>query len=330
MRRRRESPGDFNVWPAFTDVLGGLVVVLVFLITIFVISEVLIGREVARQGSGVEQLEQVVDELFTDLGLATDENTQLTTRVAELRSTLQATEAEREALQATLTDTRASAADEQARMEARISTLTRRTEEMTTELRRLNRALGSTEEELATRDALIAEQSGRLEELDGLIKERLLDRVEELEKYTSDFLRRLRDVFADNPDIKIVGDRFVFQSEVLFSSGEADLSGGGEGDLDKFVDVYQQLADALPEDVPVIIEVQGHTDKVPVSGGRFESNWELSAARALNVVDYLIDRGIPPERLAAVGMGEYHPIEAGDEPEALRRNRRIELKITSR
>jgi len=330
MRRRRESPGDFNVWPAFTDVLGGLVVVLVFLITIFVISEVLIGREVARQGSGVEQLEQVVDELFTDLGLATDENTQLTTRVAELRSTLQATEAEREALQATLTDTRASAADEQARMEARISTLTRRTEEMTTELRRLNRALGSTEEELATRDALIAEQSGRLEELDGLIKERLLDRVEELEKYTSDFLRRLRDVFADNPDIKIVGDRFVFQSEVLFSSGEADLSGGGEGDLDKFVDVYQQLADALPEDVPVIIEVQGHTDKVPVSGGRFESNWELSAARALNVVDYLIDRGIPPERLAAVGMGEYHPIEAGDDPEALRRNRRIELKITSR
>ena len=330
MRRRRESPGDFNVWPAFTDVLGGLVVVLVFLITIFVISEVLIGREVARQGSGVEQLEQVVDELFTDLGLATDENTQLTTRVAELRSTLQATEAEREALQATLTDTRASAADEQARMEARISTLTRRTEEMTTELRRLNRALGSTEEELATRDALIAEQSGRLEELDGLIKERLLDRVEELEKYTSDFLRRLRDVFADNPDIKIVGDRFVFQSEVLFSSGEADLSGGGEGDLDKFVDVYQQLADALPEDVPVIIEVQGHTDKVPVSGARFASNWELSTARALNVVNYLIDRGIPPERLAAVGMGEYHPIEAGDDPEALRRNRRIELKITSR
>ena len=316
MRRRRQSPGDFNVWPAFTDVLGGLVVVLVFLITMFVISEVLIGREVARQGSGVAQLEQVVDELFTDLGLANDENTQLNDQVSALRDSLASTQE--------------NAAEEQARMATRIDTLTRRTQEMNTELRRLNRVLGSTEEELAARDTLIAEQSGRIEELDGLIKERLLDRVEELEQYTSDFLRRLRDVFADNPDIKIVGDRFVFQSEVLFSSGEAELSGGGAGDLDKFVGVYQQLADALPEDVPVIIEVQGHTDKVPVSGARFASNWELSTARALNVVNYLIDRGIPPERLAAVGMGEYHPIEAGDDPEALRRNGRIELKITSR
>lgn len=319
MRRRRESPGEFNVWPAFTDVLGGLVVVLVFLITIFVISEVLIGREVARQGSGVEQLEQVVDNLFSDLGLANEQ-------VESLQSTLELTEAERAELAASLDEANL----EQAQMASRIDTLTERTEEMTTELRRLNAALGSTQEELAIREATIAEQSGRLEELDGLIKERLLDRVEELEQYTSNFLRRLRDVFADNPDIVIVGDRFVFQSEVLFSSGEAELSGDGQGDLEKFVDVYQQLADALPDDLPVIIEVQGHTDKIPVSGRRFASNWELSTARALNVVNYLIDQGVPPERLAAVGMGEYHPIEEGDDPESLRRNRRIELKITSR
>lgn len=327
MRRRHEISGDFNVWPAFTDVLGGLVVVLVFLITIFIISEVLIGREVARRGSGVEQLEQVVDELFNDLGLAKDENAALSDQMATLQNSLQTTQAERDALQVDLGD----ANQEQRLMEARIETLTQRAEEMTGELRRINQALGTNEEELAERDALIAEQSGRLEELDGLIKERLLDRVEELEQYTSNFLRRLRDVFADNPDIKIVGDRFVFQSEVLFSSGEADLSGDGEGDLNKFVDVYQQLANALPDDLPVIIEVQGHTDKVPLSSSRrFASNWELSTARALNVVNYLIEQGIPPERLAAVGMGEYHPIEAGDSSEALRRNRRIELKITSR
>ena len=177
--------------------------------------------------------------------------------------------------------------------------------------------------------AVIVQQKGRIEALDSALKKRLLERVEELEKYASDFFGRLREVFAGNPDIKVVGDRFVFQSEVLFPSGEATLSPGGRGDLDKFAMVYQQLAARLPPDLPVIIEVQGHTDRVPIRG-RFPSNWELSTARAQEVVNYLIQQGIPPQRLAAVGMAEYHPIDPADNPEAYRRNRRIELKITSR
>ena len=173
-------------------------------------------------------------------------------------------------------------------------------------------------------------RKGRIEALDSALKKKLLERVEELEKYASDFFGRLREVFANNPDIKVVGDRFVFQSEVLFASGEATLSSSGSGDLDKFAMVYQQLAARLPPDLPVIIEVQGHTDRAPIRGGRFPSNWELSTARAQQVVNYLIQQGIPPERLAAVGMGEYHPLDPADNPEAYRRNRRIELKITSR
>ena len=192
-----------------------------------------------------------------------------------------------------------------------------------------NRALAVNQQELAQRDATIVQQKGRIEALDSALKKKLLERVEELEKYASDFFGRLREVFANNPDIKVVGDRFVFQSEVLFASGEATLSASGSGDLDKFAMVYQQLAARLPPDLPVIIEVQGHTDRVPVRG-RFPSNWELSTARAQQVVNYLVQQGIPPERLAAVGMGEYHPIDPADTPEAYRRNRRIELKITSR
>ncbi|NJM10518.1 MAG: OmpA family protein [Synechococcaceae cyanobacterium SM1_2_3] len=176
---------------------------------------------------------------------------------------------------------------------------------------------------------MIVQQKGRIEALDSALKKKLLERVEELEKYASDFFGRLREVFANNPDIKVVGDRFVFQSEVLFASGEATLSAAGGGDLDKFAAVYRQLASRLPADLPVIIEVQGHTDRVPVRG-RFPSNWELSTARAQQVVNYLIQQGIPPERLAAVGMAEYHPIDPADNAEAYRRNRRIELKITSR
>jgi chemotaxis protein MotB len=204
-----------------------------------------------------------------------------------------------------------------------------RAERLTAELERLNRALAVSAEELAQRDTVIIAQQDRIEALDSALKKKLLERVEELEKYASDFFGRLREVFAGNPDIVVVGDRFVFQSEVLFGSGEATLSANGRGDLDKFAAVYRQLATQLPPDLPVIIEVQGHTDRVPIRG-RFPSNWELSTARAQEVVNYLILQGVPPERLAAVGMAEYHPIDPNDTPEAYRRNRRIELKITSR
>ncbi len=165
--------------------------------------------------------------------------------------------------------------------------------------------------------------------MDRLIKRRLVERVEELEKYSSEFFGRLREIFSDNADIKIVGDRFIFQSEVLFPSGRARLRPGGERSLDKFVQVYRQLAGRLPPDLPVLIEVQGYTDRVPINTARFANNRELSVARAMGVLDHLVTQGIPPERLAAVGMGEFHPIDERDTAEAYHRNRRIELKITA-
>ena len=345
MRRRLESPGEFNVWPAFTDVLGGLVVVLVFMITMFVISEVLVGREMTGKDSAIIQLQDIIEHLEVLTGEADAEAARLRERVSglqadvdnrdqlleDVRDELAAAEDARNRLSADLENTQNQAQQD-------VALLSARTERLTAELERLNKALLGNEEELsqanyeiALRDAVIEEQEGRIEQMDDLIKERLLDRVEQLEQYASDFFGRLREVFAGNPNIKVVGDRFVFQSEVLFPSGEAKLSGAGERDLRKFVDVYRQLAAKIPEDLQVIIEVQGHTDRVPmVNHPRFRDNWELSAQRALDVVDYLIKQGIPAQRLAAVGMGEYHPIDPGETPDAYRRNRRIELKITSR
>jgi chemotaxis protein MotB len=389
MRRRAESPGSFNVWPAFTDVLGGLVVVLVFLITVFVIGEVLIGRELSGKNTAIDQLAQIIDGLERLVGESDSENERLDALLSQLRLRLTSTEESVETLsmqldeardrEARLDRTLAEAEAEQARLvreltarlmalesatEARteaedkveasageIALLKARIQDLGFKLERLNKALfgaraavsderaelaqaqtALTEREsrLLAQASLIEEQQGRIDEMDQLIKRRLLDRVEELEQYSSDFFGRLRDVFANNPDIKVVGDRFVFQSEVLFSSGEADLTLGGQDDLNKFAQVYRQVEAQLPPDLPVIIEVQGHTDAVPISTARFGSNWELSFFRALGVVDYLIDQGIPPDRLAAVGMGEYQPIETGSDPAALKRNRRIELKITSR
>lgn len=340
MRRRRETLSEFNIWPAFTDALGGLVMVLIFLITVFVISEVLMGREMMGKESAITQLQRIVTHLEGLAGDAEKEAARLRGRMQGLQSTV----SERDTLLAQLRDELAAVQAARATLEAgkrkaeqtatsvqeQAALLSARTERLAAELERLNRALAASGEELARRDAVIVEQKGRIEALDSALKKRLLERVEELEKYASDFFGRLREVFANNPDIKVVGDRFVFQSEVLFGSGEAILSPSGQGDLDKFAMIYQQLATQLPPDLPVIIEIQGHTDRTPIRSGRFPSNWELSTRRAQEVVNYLIRQGVPPQRLAAVGMGEYHPIDPADNPEAYRRNRRIELKITSR
>ncbi|NIR27997.1 MAG: OmpA family protein [Gammaproteobacteria bacterium] len=403
MPRRREQPWGFNVWPAFTDVLGGVVVVLIFLITVFVIGEVLISREAMTKDTAISQLAGIVQYMEDLLGAGEEERQRLQRRVGELETDLAQREraladARRELSE--LRTERARVANEMQSLEGdterlreelisrersyqqlaaakerteRLSAETRRelaslevrVTALAAELERLNRALYGARERLAesqrtlrAREAEVAasdqraaeldaalarkdaalqrqaskltEQATRIEELDRLIKSRLVERVEELEKYASDFFGRLRTVFADNPDIKIVGDRFVFQSEVLFPSGAAELSLQGRKDLNKFVGVYDEVEEQLPPDLPVIIEVQGHTDRVPIHNERFRSNWELSTARALGVVDYLIEQGLPPERLAAVGMGQYHPIDPADTPAAYRKNRRIELKITSR
>lgn len=331
MRRRLDSPGEFNVWPAFTDVLGGLVVVLVFLITLFVIGEVLIGREMTGKDSAITQLQDIIEHLENLTGTANAEANKLRGELQDRDALLRTARAELSTAQTELAQTRTQAQTTQSQLQEQAALLSARTEQLAAELARLNQALLGREQTLAERDSQLQNQAERIAQMDKLIKERLLDRVEQLERYASDFYGRLKEVFANNPNIKVVGDRFVFQSEVLFPSGAADLTVAGEHDLDKFVAVYQQLAAQIPKELNVIIEVQGHTDKVPISNNpHFANNWELSAQRALDVVYYLIERGIPAERLAAVGMGEYHPIDTSDNPEAYRRNRRIELKITSR
>lgn len=340
MPRRRSALAEFNVWPAFTDALGGLVMVLVFLITIFVIAEVLIGREIMGKETAISQLQRMLSHLEGRAGDAEQEALRLRGRTQALESTMSAREQELARLRLELAAALAArdsldVAKTQAEQnlgssQEEAALLSARTARLAEELERLNRALAANQQDLAQRDALIVQQRGRIEELDSALKQKLLERVEELEKYASDFFGRLRQVFANNPNIKVVGDRFVFQSEVLFGSGEATLSPEGRRDLDKFAQVYQQLANRLPDDLPVIIEVQGHTDRTPIRSSRFPSNWELSSARAQQVVNYLIQQGIPPQRLAAAGMGEYHPVDSADDPEAYRRNRRIELKITSR
>jgi len=154
--------------------------------------------------------------------------------------------------------------------------------------------------------------------------------VQELQRYRSDFFGRLRELLRGRKDIRVVGDRFVFQSEVLFPSGQALMTVEGLAAIDQLAQAIVEVERQIPPEVDWVIQVDGHTDQRPIASREFPSNWELSASRAISVVKYLISRGVSANRLVAAGYGEFAPLEAGNADEVLRRNRRIELKLTNR
>ena len=159
----------------------------------------------------------------------------------------------------------------------------------------------------------------------------LAQKVQELNRYRSDFFGRLRQILGARPDVRVVGDRFVFQSSVLFDVGKADISPAGHQSLDTLAAAVVDLEREIPPDIPWILRVDGHTDNSPITGtGPYKSNWELSAARAVAVVQYLIIKGVEADRLAAAGFGEFQPLDVGTDVESRTSIRRIEIKLTER
>lgn len=158
----------------------------------------------------------------------------------------------------------------------------------------------------------------------------LANRVQELQRFRSEFFGRLREVLSGRDEVQIVGDRFVFQSEVLFDQGQANIGTSGEEQLQKLALTLAEIATKIPDDINWVLQVEGHTDDVPIRAGRFADNWDLSTERALSVVRFLADQGLPSNRLAATGYGKFQPLDSGDNADARRRNRRIELKIGQR
>jgi chemotaxis protein MotB len=183
---------------------------------------------------------------------------------------------------------------------------------------------------LEASEKLAREQKVEIKTLGARLNAALAGKVQQLSRYRSEFFGRLREVLGDQPDVRIVGDRFVVQSEVLFAKGSADIGDAGKQQLARLAQTLRQLAAKIPADIDWVLRVDGHTDRDPISTPRFPSNWELSSARAISVIRYLMDQGLEPDRLAATGFGEYQPLDAGNDEIAKRRNRRIELKLTER
>ncbi len=428
-RRSRSATAD--IWPGFVDALATLLMVIIFLLTIFVLAQFFLSELLAGRDQALKRLQTSIAELTEMLGLERRANVELRGTVARLSSQLQGSTAERDRLTVRLSELQATAAEtmaeaqrleramadalkevtagketirvkllEIASLKADIAALRKLREDLERKVGSLAASLETSQaeagalrdrskklaaemagqrertvlaqkalkardiriEELtaaeldqrraavllnnqiaALRDALVRlnavleasekkarEQNVQIANLGARLNAALASKVEELSRYRSEFFGKLRDVLGSRSDVRVVGDRFVFQSEVLFASGDATINEAGMIEMRRLAKALKEISAKIPSKLDWVLRVDGHTDIHPIATAKYPSNWELSTARAVSVVKFLIGQGIAPHRLAATGFGPYQPIDKGKDKAADRRNRRIELKLTQR
>ncbi len=332
--RRRQATVDY--WPGFVDALSTLVLVVVFLLAVFMMAQFFLSREVTGRDDAMTRLNRQIAELTDLLSLEKAGGRSREDALAALAATLDSTRGEAARLRAEAGAGGAAAAqaadarralDNERAMAARTVA---QVEILNQQILALRRQLSAVEEALNVTEQKEKDSQSRIADLGQRLNVALAQRVQELERYRSDFFGRLRNVLANRQGFRVVGDRFVIQSEVLFDAGQAALNPAGFPELDKVAAALLDASREIPPDIAWVLRVDGHTDKRPINSAQFPSNWELSAARAIAVVRYLAARGVPEIRLLAAGFAEHQPLEAGDGDEIYRRNRRIELKLTER
>ena len=336
--RRRGVTTDY--WPGFVDAMATLLLVVTFLLSLFMLAQYFLTQEASGKDTALRRLNDQIARLTELLALETSSNKSGEESIASLTATLAGSEAENERMRGLL----GTAGDKSNEATVRISALSKdldeqkslsadalaRVELLNQQISALRRQLAALEQALDASEERSKESQTKIADLGKRLNVALARRVQELARYRSEFFGKLREVLGDRQDIRIVGDRFVFQAEVLFASGSADINEAGQIQLDKLAQALRQLQGQIPKDINWVLRIDGHTDINPIETEQFPSNWELSSARAINVVRYLVARGVPANRLVAAGFGEFQPIDNGYNAQALRRNRRIELKLTER
>jgi chemotaxis protein MotB len=334
--RNRRRDNSINYWPGFVDALSTLVLVVVFLLAVFMMAQFFLSQEISGKDDALTKLNRQIAELTDLLALETATGKTREEAMLSLSATLDGAKAESARLRdeaASLGSAAAAATNAQRAVDAERALSARaaaQVEILNQQIAALRRQLAALEETLGASDQKDKEAQARIADLGSRLNLALAQRVQELTRFRSDFFGRLRNLLSSRPEFRVVGDRFVIQSEILFDAGQAVLNPSGLPELDKLATVLLGVAAEIPNDIPWVLRVDGHTDKRPIQSTLFPSNWELSAARSIAVVRYLVTKGIPENRLLAAGFGEFQPIESGDGEDIFRRNRRIELKLTER
>src|SRR6187402_2673183 len=337
-RARRDRGVDY--WPGFVDALSTLILGIIFLLTVFVVVQFVLSQEVTGKDTALQRLSARIAQLTDLLGLERSGKTTLEDEIAQLRASLATTEVERDRIKGLydgLSGGNAAAQDKANELSGRLDAEKQvslralaQVEVLNQQIAALRRQLGALEQALDVSEKKDKDAQSRLADLGQRLNVALAQRVQELSRFRSDFFGRLRDILGNRPDIRIVGDRFVFQSEVFFDTGQALLLPEGKAELDKVASALTELDKQIPSEIAWVMRVDGHTDMRPINSPLFKSNWELSSARAISVVQYLVFLGVPAQRLVAAGFAEFQPLDTAPTEEAYKRNRRIELKLTER
>ena len=378
--RRRQRP--MEAWPGYVDVLSTLLMVIVFVLMVFVTSQMFltlalsgkddalaklnlqiseIANMLAMEKKNAEDLKNQLSQMSIELSSSTAERDELKNQLnvvigerdaanrqaavnedqaKKLKDAFETIDADRQRITALLSDIAAleSLKDDlqqkvlgndaekkkitdEAQMQVEL--LNKQMLALRAELSRITQALDASEQKAKDQEVQIVDLGNRLNAA-------LASKVEELARYRSEFFGRLREVLGNRQDIRIVGDRFVFQSEVLFDSGSAVLGDAGKSQLDDLATTLILLSMDIPKDLDWVLRIDGHTDKRPIATSQFPSNWELSTARAGAVAKYLISRGLPADRMVIAGYAEFRPLDPADTDEAYNKNRRIEFKLDQR
>jgi chemotaxis protein MotB len=344
---RRRSRSTTNVWPGYVDALSALLMLVIFMLLIYVVSQLFLAQTLSDRNSELARLNLRLSELSQLLGLELNTTAALEQQMLIVQNSFSDSLAENEDLEQRLEASRDQLMRQTADAEARAENLAGMNQKLEnkdelsnsqqTMIMRLSNQIASLQNQLRQITAALrlqkemtVDKEDELENVSRRLNTLLAERINQLEQYQSEFFSRLRDLLAANKNIRIVGDRFLLPSELLFASGSALLGAEGKRELDKLAGVLLDVVETIPADLEWILRIDGHTDRIPINTPQFPSNWELSTARAVAVVRYLADQSVPQNRMVAAGFGEFFPVADGTTPAALQENRRIEIKLTDR
>ena len=340
LARGRRQQYSTNYWPGFVDMLSTLLLVVIFLMSMFMVTNYIITQASSGKDTMLSRLNRQLSELTELLALERSQKDSAEDNLAALQATLFDKDKENQRLTGLLGDASGLTDNAKGRIEilgTKLKDQRNITNDALAKVELLNQQLAALRLQLAVlNEALEAseakdqESQTKIANLGQRLNVALALKVQQLARYRSDFFGKLREALGSREDFEIVGDRFVFPSDVLFDPGSAELKPAAATQLNKLSTALKEIEGNIPPDLAWVMRVDGHTDNTPINSAEFPSNWELSSSRAISVVRYLMDQGIAPEHLVAAGFGEFQPIGSGDSDQALAKNRRIELKITER
>jgi chemotaxis protein MotB len=315
--KRRKHYEQADIWPGFVDALSTVLLVFIFVLVGFISSQIYLSSVIFDKDSSLSNLKKKLSDVCLLLNSEQDKNVDLTKQNTNLTAQIENLNISIKTLQEILST------KDNLLLEGQKNKLSleERIDKLTEQLKDMMAALALERKTTEERQKVI----------DEIKKENLrLGELNQITAYRSEFFDKLQSIVRNKKGIKISGDRFIFQSELFFDTASDELTAEGKEQLSELFDVISEIGRKIPKNIPWILRIDGHTDKRPITSGKFASNWELSAARAISVVKFLVSKGLQPEHLVAAGFGENQPISAGSSQENLKKNRRIEFKLDQR